>query len=322
MIMRKAGSIVVSVVSSTVLAAAVTLALGWPSRVNAVGDEEQAAQQQAELAKQQAAPENAALAQNESKIGDLDVTATLAMSETNPGREVILLECNNPTEGRIAGQVKLALTRTSGSGGERVMPTPQIAWRGNIAVDVEPGGKLVREVMLPKNIGAEVMRIAKLQKAAEESENVRYPNVYFGVDAQPVEPPAPRNAVAQRLAKQMNKSNAVALVNSAPTVPAGSLAPASPATKLVESISKRGVDIDLDDDQPAVAPVQAATPTAAAPVAKSATATSVAPTAPAAAASKAVTAWPQGRSSLVQPVSLSSSKVIAMPNRRGGDFGY
>lgn len=312
----------VSVVSSTVLAAAVTLALGWPSRVNAVGDEEQAAQQQAELAKQQAAPENAALAQNESKIGDLDVTATLGTSETNPGREVILLECNNPTDGRIAGQIKLALTRTSGSGGERVMPTPQIAWRGNIAVDVEPGGKLVREVMLPKNIGAEVMRIAKLQKAAEESENVRYPNVYFGVDAEPIEPPAARNAVAQRLAKQMNKSNAVALANSAPTVPATSSAPSARVTKLVEGPSKRGVDIDLDDEAPSAAPVQAATPTAAAPAAKTAVATAVAPTAPAAAASKAVTAWPQGRGTLAEPASLRSSKVVAMPYRRGGDFGY
>lgn len=100
------------------------------------------------------------------------------------------LECNNPTAGRIEGKLQLALTRTSGSGGERVMPRPQIAWRHNESVEVEPGAKLVREVMLPKNIGAEVARIEKLQKAAEESATARYPNVYFGVVAEALEAPA------------------------------------------------------------------------------------------------------------------------------------
>lgn len=76
--MQKVTSRVAPVVTSTVLAAAVTLALGWPSHVNAVGNEEQATQQQAELAKQEAAPENAKLEKDESKIGDLEVTATLA----------------------------------------------------------------------------------------------------------------------------------------------------------------------------------------------------------------------------------------------------
>ncbi|HEY5960604.1 MAG TPA: hypothetical protein VIV60_28820, partial [Polyangiaceae bacterium] len=113
--------------TSAALAAAVTLALGWPSRVNAVGNEEQATEQQAALATKTAAPENAALAQNESKVGDLNVTATLQPSEANPERQVIRLECNNPTQGRIEGVVQVALTRTSGSGRERVMPIPQIA---------------------------------------------------------------------------------------------------------------------------------------------------------------------------------------------------
>jgi hypothetical protein len=188
--MQKATSRVATLLTSTVLAAAVTLALGWPRHVNAVGNEEQAAQQQAELAKVQAAPENTNLTMNESKIGDLDVTATLVTSETTPGQRVVRLECNNPTEGRIAGKIQLALTRTSGSGAERVMPRPQVAWRHNESVAVEPGGKLVRDVMLPKNIGAEVARIEKLQKAAEESETARYPNVYFGVIAQALEAPA------------------------------------------------------------------------------------------------------------------------------------
>jgi len=187
--MQKVTSRVASVVTSTVLAASVTVALGWPSHVNAVGNEEQATKQQAELAKQEAAPENAKLEKDASKIGDLEVTATLAKSETSPGRQVVHLECNNPTAGRIEGKIQLALTRTSGSGGERVMPRPQIAWRHNETVEVEPGAKLVREVMLPKNIGAEVARIEKLQQAAEGSETARYPNVYFGVVAEALEAP-------------------------------------------------------------------------------------------------------------------------------------
>jgi hypothetical protein len=214
--MQKATSRVASVLGSSVLAAAVTLALGWPSRVNAVGEAEQAVQQQAALANEEAAPQNAQLAQNESKIGDLEVMATLATSEKTPGRQVILLECNNPTEGRITGQLQVALTRTSGSGGERVMPTPRIAWRQSISVEVEPGAKLVREVMLPKNVGAEVARIEKLQLAAEESETARYPNVYFGVVAQPVEnlvAPAVQRAAPQRLAKQNSKLGKLANFN-------------------------------------------------------------------------------------------------------------
>jgi hypothetical protein len=232
--MEKSLSRVTSVLSSTVFAAAVTLALGWPSRVNAVGDAEQAAQQQAQLANQAAAPENTALAQNESKIGDLVVSATLETSETAPGRKVIRLECNNPTAGRIDGQVRVALTRSSGSGGERVMPAPRTAWRHNESIAVEPGVTLVREVMLPKNVGAEVARIEKLQKAADESETARAPNVYFGVVAEPLEmpaTPAARSNVQQRLAVQNAKNRVIAPPSSPPPAPQVSLAPASLAPK-------------------------------------------------------------------------------------------
>lgn len=177
--MQKLDSRVASMLVSTVVAATVTVALGWPSHVNAIGNEEQAVQQQAALATQESAPANAALPKNGSKIGDLEVTATLVASESLPGRQAIRLECKNPTDGRIAGKVQVALTRTTGNSMERVMPRPQIAWRQIETVELEPGGSLVREVALPKNIGAEVARIEKARKAAEESETARYPNVYF-----------------------------------------------------------------------------------------------------------------------------------------------
>jgi hypothetical protein len=232
--MEKSASRVASVLSSTVLAAAVTLALGWPSRVNAVGDEEQSAQQQANLASQEQAPQNAALAQSESKIGDLVVSATLETSQTTPGRKVIRLECSNPTSGRIDGQIQVALTRSSGSGGERVMPTPRTAWRHKESIAVEPGATLVREVMMPKNIGAEVARIEKLQKAAEASETARYPNVYFGVVAEPLEMPATpgaRNQVPQRLAVQKANDSVISASNVAPPVPVRSAVPVPLAAK-------------------------------------------------------------------------------------------
>jgi len=215
--MEKSASRVASILSSTVIAAAVTLALGWPSHVNAVGNEEQAAEEQAQVAKAEAAPANAQLAQNAAKIGDLDVSATLGKSEASPGRQAILVECNNPTDGRITGEIQVALTRTSGSGGERVMPTPKIAWRQKIKVDVEPGGKLVRELLLPKNIGSYVAQIDKLREAADQSETARAPNVYFGAVAEAVEAPTVQHAQPQLAA--MQKSNSASAADSdAPAV--------------------------------------------------------------------------------------------------------
>lgn len=197
-----------TIVMSTVLAATVTLGIGWPRTVTAVGNEEQALAQQGELAQQQAAPENVALGKDQSKIGDLEVTAVLALSETAPDRQVIRLECNNPTEGRIAGRIQLALTRTKGNAMERVMPSPQIAWRHNETVEVAAGETLVREVALPNKIGAEVTRIARAQKLAEESESGKYPNVYYGVVAEAVEMPAGKAPDPQRLALQKTKAPA------------------------------------------------------------------------------------------------------------------
>jgi hypothetical protein len=185
--MEKSRSQVTGILTSAALAAAVTLAVGWPSHVNAVGNDEQATEQQAALAVRADAPENSELGQNEYKVGDLEVTATLQPSEANAERQVIRLECNNPTQGRIEGVIQVALTRTSGSGGERVMPTPKIAWRHHENVAVEPGATLIREVTMPKIVSAEVARIAKLQKAAEQSETARYPNVYFGATAEAID---------------------------------------------------------------------------------------------------------------------------------------
>jgi hypothetical protein len=171
------------------MAASLTLLLGWPAAVNAVGQGEEAALQQAEAAKDVQAPENVQLASNEAKIGDLNVTATLTTTETGSVRKVIMLECENPTTSKLSGKILVALTRTKGSGMERVMPTPQIAWRHIENVEVEPGGKILRELALPKGVGAEVLRVEKLQAKAAESETVRAPNVYYGAIAEAIESP-------------------------------------------------------------------------------------------------------------------------------------
>jgi hypothetical protein len=223
--MEKATSKVTVVLTSTALAAAVTMVLGWPSHVNAGGNEELAVQQQAALAEREAAPENAELAQNASKIGDLTVTATLAQSETGSGRQIIRLECNNPTGNRIDGTIQVALTRTSGTGMERVMPAPKIAWRHNEKVAVEPGATLIRELVLPKNIGAEVARIEKQQKAAMESDRVRNPNVYFGVVADGIEPPS---AVAAK-GRASKRPSLTIVPPDAPEAPTAVAAIAQPA---------------------------------------------------------------------------------------------
>lgn len=213
--MRKTTSSVSSSVIFGVLAASVTLFLGWPNRVNAVGEEEQAAQQQLEVAREAAAPTNAVLAKNESKIGDLDVTATLGTSVAKPGRQIIRLECHNPTEGRIAGKLQVALTRTNGNSMERVMPTPQIAWRQNEAVDIAAGETLVREIALPKIIGDEVARIEKARQKAGETDDALPPRVYFGVTAAALE-----SAVTRRQGKNTNQVASMPLVHR--MVPPGS----------------------------------------------------------------------------------------------------
>jgi hypothetical protein len=155
-----------------------------------VGAEEQAALQQGELAEAQQAPENADLDKNDAKIGDLNVTATLVTTETAPARKVIRLECQNPTHVKFSGKIQVALTRTKGSGMERVMPTPQIAWRHIETVDVAPGETFVREVSMPKNVSAEVLRIEKLREKAAESETARPPTVYYGAIAEALAPAA------------------------------------------------------------------------------------------------------------------------------------
>ena len=201
--MSAQSSQITSFVLATTMAASVTLLLGWPSHVNAVGGAEQAARQQAELAEREASPPNVALARNEAKMGDLLVTAALVESEAADRHQVIRLECKNPTEQRISGKIQVELTRTTGSSMERVMPRPQIAWRHPEAVDVEPGQTLIREILLPKKIGAEVTRVAKARKHAEGSESARLPNIYFDVLAEPMDAlakrsKAPRRAISSR----------------------------------------------------------------------------------------------------------------------------
>lgn len=176
-----------SFIATASLAAAVTALMGWPRHVNADGKAKAAARQQSELAVAAGAPQNAALAKNEAKVGDLVISAELAASESTPGGRVVHLECRNPTAQRISGNIEIELTRTRGRAMERVMPLPQIAWRHPEPVAVEPGQTLTRDVALPKNIGSEVARIDKLRERASNSDSTPFPNTYYGVIAGPIE---------------------------------------------------------------------------------------------------------------------------------------
>jgi uncharacterized cupredoxin-like copper-binding protein len=195
---------------SAILAASMTLFLGWPSAVNAVGNEEQAVAQQSAVAAEQQAPQNAALAKNEAKVGDLSVTATLMPSEGAPMRKVIRLECENPTDSKIAGKIQVALTRTSGSAMGRVMPAPQLAWRHIETVSVAPGEKFVRELTLPTVISNEVVRVEKLQERAAESDDIRAPNVYYGAIAEALDPSVPQ--ASKQATRRSNRLPLVAMV--------------------------------------------------------------------------------------------------------------
>jgi hypothetical protein len=193
-----------SFIATATLAAVVTAFIGWPSHVNADGKSKAAARQQTELAVSAGAPQNAALANNQAKIGELIISAELAASDTTPGGRVIHLECRNPTAQTISGNIQLELTRTRGVAMERVMPQPQIAWRHPESVSVEPGQTLTRDIPLPKDMGGEVARIDKARERAENSDSVPYPNTYYAVVATPVER---GGAGPQQRANTLKKSN-------------------------------------------------------------------------------------------------------------------
>ena len=176
-----------SFIATVTLAAAVTALVAWPSRVNADGKAKAAARQSSELATSEGAPKNTPLANNEAKVGELVISAELTESDATPGKRVVHLECRNPTTEKIGGKLEIELTRTSGVVAERVMPRPQIAWRHPETVEVEPGETLIRDIPLPKNIGAEVARVDKARERAEHSDTARFPAVYYGVYAMPTE---------------------------------------------------------------------------------------------------------------------------------------
>ncbi len=176
-----------SFMATVSLAAAVTALVGWPSRVNADGKAKAAARQSSQLATSEGAPQNAQLAKNEAKVGDLVISAELAESDASRGKRIVHLECRNPTTEKISGKLEIDLTRTNGVAAERVMPRPQIAWRHPEVVQIEPGETLTRDIPLPKNIGAEVTRIDKARERAEATGTGPYPSVYYGVYAMPLE---------------------------------------------------------------------------------------------------------------------------------------
>jgi len=184
-----------SFIATVTLVSAVTVLVGLPSRVNADGKAEAAAREQSTLARKVAAPENTTLAKDESKIGELVILTELAESDSTPGKRVIHLECQNPTDQKIAGKLAVELTRTKGNPMGRVMRQSQTAWRHTESVEVEPGTTLTRDIPLPKDIGAEVARIDKARKVAEQSETAQYPNVYYGVIAVPTEGATARGKV-------------------------------------------------------------------------------------------------------------------------------
>jgi hypothetical protein len=177
-----------SFIATATLAAAVTALLGWPARVNADGKAMAAVVQQSQLAEETRAPQNTKLANNEAKLGDLVISAELAKSETTPGQRVVHLTCRNPTAQRISGNVDVELTRTRGIAMERVMPAPQIAWRHQESVAVDPGETLNRDVPIPKALSAEIARIDSANERAARSDKLSPPNIYFGVYAAPIEP--------------------------------------------------------------------------------------------------------------------------------------
>lgn len=183
---------ITSSIATATLTAVVTVLLGWPSHVNADGKAKAAARRQSELALSARAPQNAPLAKNDAKVGDLIISAELVQSDTTPGGRVVHLECRNPTAHRISGNVQVELTRTTGVVMERVMPRPQIAWRHPESVAVDPGETMIRDIPLPKNIGGEVARIDKARERATSSDSVAYPSTYYGVTAIPIEPGGPR----------------------------------------------------------------------------------------------------------------------------------
>ncbi len=189
---------------SFVATLSVTFLFAWPSSVNAVGQELQAEKEQAELAKEQAAPPNTPLAKNEARVDALTVTATLETAAAQSPHKVIRLECHNPTNDSISGKVRVMLTRTAGTGMERVMPTPQIAWNNLVAVTVPPRDTVIQTIALPKAIGAEVLRIDAQREKAMNSENVSMPKVYYDAVAEAVVPGQSNATQRARLSKARN----------------------------------------------------------------------------------------------------------------------
>lgn len=206
--MRKlhSSNVTTSIVSA-LLVASVTLALGWPSQVNAVGEEEQAAAQQSAQAKAQAAPANTTLRKDESRIDELTVSATLVTSESDPQRRAIRLECQNPTEHPITGQLRVSLTRTEGSARERVMPQPRVVWSQPQTVAVEAGGSVTREIPLPKQFADQVGGTPRPGKTAKLDKRPSFPRVYFDVIAEPIEH-APQRAKVSSLQPKASFSKA------------------------------------------------------------------------------------------------------------------
>jgi hypothetical protein len=209
--MRPVSSLTSFVVSG-LLAVAGTLFVGWPSVVDAEAPEAEAAQAGSAEAVAVNAPQNAQLRANESKIGELVVSADLA--EPQPGRHVVRLECQNPTAMLIAGNVHLEMGRNDGIPMGRVEPPPSIVWQRNEAVKVPAGETVVREITLPTQFSKEMNRLAKLRSAAENNPNIVPPYVYYSAMAYPVVPNSVENP-SNRLASR-SRMNSLAL---APAIP-------------------------------------------------------------------------------------------------------
>ncbi len=185
-------STLVSFLMSGSLAAASTVLFGLPNPVEAEDPANEASRLGAAQAASVNAPENAELRANESRLGDLVVNASLI--EVESGQYSIRLDCSNPTDRRLAGDVHVELGRNDSFPMARVEPPPKIVWRKNVSIQVGPRRDVVQELKLPVQFSKEMARLAQLQRAAETDPNIVLPPTSFSAMAYPHIPDSPESS--------------------------------------------------------------------------------------------------------------------------------
>jgi len=190
---------------SVSLTAAATVLLGVPSVVDAEDPGKEASRLGAAEAIVANAPKNAELMAGESRLGDLTVSAQVIEAEA--GQYSIRLDCNNPTEQPLAGDIHVELGRNDSFPMARVEPPPKIVWRKDVSVKVGPGQSLVRELKLPTQFSKEMARLAQQRRAAETNPNVVVPPTSFSALAYPRVPDSPESSSPRLLAQDRRTAN-------------------------------------------------------------------------------------------------------------------